>query len=358
MMFAASLLSLAATFAQTATPTQDSAPTEAVRVGVFVEPPFVTKDAKGVYKGYSYELWEQIESKLERQSAVTEFTTFASLLDATQRGEVDIAVCDSFITSARLARMEFTCSIADGGLRVMVNTVPKHSFARLFTALKDRGHLAVFGYGALCIVVLSVFLMLFWKRIDKDFPEASHDAFAEALFRTTTLTMSGKTKVSSTSTWYTKILAAIWLVFGISTVAYVTSTVTSVMTAQSMQHDVGRVDDLADKTVAVVKGTTGEDYCLKRGFGVLTFPSLGEAVDAMMALQADAVVSDGLLLEAYDQSHPALNITVTGPVFEKRDYGFALPRNSPLRHEVNVALLQLEEAGDIAALYAKYFGNT
>ena len=194
-----------------------------VNVGVIVEAPFIKKDASGHYGGYSFELWGQIERKLGLTGNIREFNTFAALLEGVSSGAIDVAVADIFVTSDREKLMEFTHPIADGGLRMMVNSAPKHSLKRLFSGLINNGHLEILGYGAIVVFVLSFLLMFLWRRIDKDFPNTAHDGFAEAFYRIVSLTVSGKTKVSSVSTWYTKILAAIWLVFGVGVVAYIGS---------------------------------------------------------------------------------------------------------------------------------------
>lgn len=328
-----------------------------VNVGVIVEAPFIQKDASGHYWGYSFELWGQIERKLGLTSNIREYDTFAALLEGVSSGAIDIAVADIFVTSEREKCMEFTHPIADGGLRMMVNSAPKHSLKRLCSGLIDNGHLAILGYGALVVLVLSFLLMFLWQRIDKEFPNTAHDGFAEALYRIVSLTVNGKTKISSVSTWYTKILSAIWLVFGVGVVAYITSSMTSVMTVQSIKHSINDVDDLGGKTVGAVKGTLGESYCLKRGFNVTSYATLEEAVHGIVTRGVVAVVDDATLLEAYDHAHPELAIDEVGPLFEKRKYAFALPNGSRLRHQINIALVELEEAGDVQKIYSKYFGG-
>jgi ABC-type amino acid transport substrate-binding protein len=328
-----------------------------VNVGIIIEAPFIKKYADGHYGGYSFELWEQIERKLGLKSNFREFDNFAALLEGVSSGTVDIAVADIFVTSERERIMEFTHPIADGGLRIMINSDSKHSFKRILNGLVENGHMAIFGYGSVLVVVLSFLLMFFWRRIDKDFPSTAHDGFAEAFYRIVSLTVSGKTKVSSVSTWYTKILSAVWLVFGVGIVAYITSSVTAVMTVESIRYAVNDVEDLGGKPVGAVKGTFGESYCLKRGFEVTSYATLEEAVHGLVSRNIVAIIDDAPLLEAYDHAHPELAISETGPLFEKRKYAFALPRDSHLRHQINIALVELDEAGEVKKLYSKYFNN-
>lgn len=327
------------------------------RVGVFVSPPFVTKDAKGEYSGYAWELYSAAERRLELKSVPQEFATFAELLDAVIAGEIDVAVTDMFITSDRERRMEFTHPIADGGLRVMVSTERTSRLAAIWNDLVNDGHARILAWGALIVIALAIPLAFFWRHVDKDFPQKPLDAFAESLYRLVAVTMSGKTKVTSVSTWHTKIFAAAWLVVGVSIVAYITSSITSVMTKQALRGTINSVADLNGRNVGVIKGSLGEQYCRSSGLESTSYPTLESAVEALVSHEVGAVVADGLALEAYDHANPKLPITEVGPIFDRRRYGIGLPMGSPLRHRLNIALVELTESGTTDKLYTKYFGG-
>jgi ABC-type amino acid transport substrate-binding protein len=156
----------------------------------------------------------------------------------------------------------------------------------------------------------------------------------------------------------TKILASIWLVCGVGIVAYITSSVTAVMTAQATAGSVVSVDDLKNKPVGALAGTVSERYCWRAGFATHSFASLDDAVKALLAHEVVGIVSDGAVLEAYDHAHPELPVTEVGPLFEKHKYAFVLPRSSPLRSAIDQQLIGLEESGDKAKLAARYFGSS
>ena len=334
------------------------APTPAPHcVGVFVSPPFVTKDAKGEYSGYAWELYSAAERRLEMKSVPQEFATFAELLDAVIAGKIDVAVTDMFITSDRERRMEFTHPIADGGLRVMVSTERGSRLAAIWNDLINDGHARILGWGALIVIALAIPLAFFWRHVDRDFPQKPLDAFAESLYRLVAVTMSGKTKVTSVSTWHTKVFAAAWLVVGVSIVAYITSSITSVMTKQALRGTINSVMDLNGRNVGVIKGSLGEQYCRSSGLESTPYPTLEKAVDALVAHEVGAIVADGLALEEYDHANPKLPITEVGPIFDRRRYGIGLPMGSPLRHRLNIALVELTESGTTDKLYTKYFGG-
>lgn len=355
-----SIAALVACLAIAAAATQARAGAEPpLKVGVALSPSFVERP-KGTaeYNGFAIDLWRATALRLGRTSEFVEYPTFDALVDAAAKGEIDIAVGDISATAERAARVDFSYPIADGGLRVMVATAPKHSLAELWHGLVERGHIEVALYGGAILLAASLLMMHIFRRIDREFPASVHEGFAESLYRTVSITMSGKTKVVSTTNWITKILAAIWLICGVGIVAYITSSVTAVMTAQATADSVNSVDDLKDKPVGALAGTVAERYCWRTGFATHSYASLDEAVKALVAREVVGIVSDGPVLEAYDHAHPELPITEVGPLFEKHKYAFALPRASALRSAVDQQLIGLEENGDKAKLAARYFGSS
>jgi len=51
-------------------------------------------------------------------------------------------------------------------------------------------------------------------------------------------------------------------------------------------------------------------------------------------------------------------VRVVGPIFQEEDYGIALPTGSPLREQINAALLRLKSSGRYDKIYEKWFGPT
>ncbi len=341
---------------QAVAPTTQLAQTP-LRVGVYLQAPFAARSTAGTYYGYSVDLWRAVALRTGHLSAFQEFAQFDLLLAAVTKGEIDVAVADIFVTSARERVMEFSHPIADGGLRIMVRSDGSGSLASLWRGLIDDGHVETLVICTLALIAVSIPLLFLWRKIDSEFPAKNHDAFAEALLRSVTLTFSGKTWLTAKAVWYSKILGAIWLMCGVGIVAYVTSSFTSVMTLSKMRHNITSVDSLHGKVVGVTRGTVADDYCAARGFDTRRFDGLDGAAAALVAHEVDAVVDDGPIIQAFDLAHPQMRLTEIGPLFEPRKYAFAFPPNSPHRHAVNVALIELQESGDAAKFSKQYFGD-
>ena len=72
--------------------------------------------------------------------------------------------------------------------------------------------------------------------------------------------------------------------------------------------------------------------------------------------EADAIVFDAPVLLFYSQNQGYGLVKVVGPIFQKENYGIALPTDSPLREPINAALLRLQSSGSYEKIYEKCFG--
>ncbi|MFM8681696.1 MAG: transporter substrate-binding domain-containing protein [Alphaproteobacteria bacterium] len=328
-----------------------------IRAAVFVDEPFVMRAADGSYTGFAVDLWDMVVARLGRRSEPVLFTDFGAMMAAVKGGTVDIAVVDLFVTSDRAQSMEFTQPIADGGLRIMVRERRQHTLGRLFHGLWQGGHLVVLGWGLLGAIALSVPIVLILRRVDPAFTPHWHEGFAEAFYHVMSVAMTGKSSYKGASGWRSRIFAAIWLVFGVTAVAYVTSSLSSVMTTNALHQEIHGATDLSGKSVGVIAGTLGETYAAEHHLDVHAYKGLDEAVKDLVAQNIDAIVFNAPELEYYDTKHPELPITEVGSVFETLNCAFALPLGSALRRQVDIELLRLHESGEVARLRTRYVGK-
>lgn len=86
------------------------------------------------------------------------------------------------------------------------------------------------------------------------------------------------------------VIAAICLVCGVGSVAYVRSSLTSVMTAEALAHEVNGFQDLGRRHVTVLAGSVSESYCRRAIVDLESFDSMQEAIDALLRSRVSAVV--------------------------------------------------------------------
>lgn len=331
-----------------------------VRVAVFPDAPFAMHEASGRWDGFAAVALQGAAAPAHLVLEFHECASLDELFDEVAAGKADIGLGNTLVTSPRLARVAFTQPILDGGLKVMVPSDHAHTLGALWDGLVDDGHVRIVAWGALITLVVSVVVVVVLRRLDGEFTPHLHEGFAESFYHVVSVTMTGKTsyKGKLAPGWVGKIVAALWLVFGVASVAYLTSSLTSVMTASTMNSRVNGPHDLRGKTVGTLKGSVGERYCAVHGLDVVPFPSVDAAATALAAKQFDAVVADAQSLEYFDTSHPDVAVATVGELFERRHYAFAVrPGDEDLLRRLNIAIVSLREDGALDRIRSRWFGH-
>lgn len=328
---------------------------EPLRVGLAGEEPFIVTGPP--FSGVAVDVWEKIAAANSWQFSYTMFASADEGLEAVASGKVDVLAGNLGITKDRLSKVEFTQPFFRSGLQIMVSEARPHSVSRLGEDLLEILRTEIFWYVAGAVVLLTIFVFLFERRHNPEFPKSQREGFAEAFYYVISLALTGKSTYKGFPGVLGRLVMVAWMILGIITVAYVTSSITSSMTLEKLGNRIAGPQDLPGKTIAVVQGSTAEDYLRQKGITLLSAKTLSEAVSAMMRRSANAVVDDSPVLQSYDFRHPELPITEVGPVFAPQNYGFAVPIGSPLRLPLNRSLVELGESKALSEIFHNYFGS-
>jgi ABC-type amino acid transport substrate-binding protein len=331
-------------------------PTETVTAGVYVSPPFVLSE-DGLHTGMAIELWHALALRAGLATRFVEYPTLRELVDATAGGEIDVAVTNLTINQERAQRVDFTQPWYDAGLRIMVADGQGAGFWDVVTGLQESGHLRAYLWLGLVIVFATIALTLFDRRFDKEFPRDWPSGFAESFHHVMSIATSGKTARKRMFGAFGRFLSAIWLVCGVAVLAYVTSSVTSVMTAAAITSRIDSLADLPGRTIGVFSGSVAETYAAGIGLDIRSYRGIEDAVAALRTGSVQAIVADAPVLEYYSHTRGGTGLTVVGPIFNPDKYGFATPPESPLSREITLDLLGAHEDGTVERLRTKYFGS-
>ena len=339
---------------------QTDLPVRTVRVAIFPDAPFAVHEASGRWDGFAAVVLQAAAAQAHLNLEFHECASLNELFEEVAGGTADIGAGNLLVTSARLSRVAFTQPTLDGGLKVMVPTDRSHSVASLWDGLVDDGHVRVVAWGAVITLALTLVVVAVLRRIDRDFTPHLHEGLAESFYHVVAITMTGKTsyKGNVAPGWVGKIIAATWLVFGVTTVAYLTSSLSSVMTANAMKSRIDGQHDLKGKRVGTLQGSVGERYCALHGIDVVRFPTVDAAAEALAARGVDAVVADAQSLEYFDTSHPDVPVATVGEMFERRHFAFAVrPGDDDLLRRLNTAIVSLREDGALDHVRTRWFGH-
>lgn len=335
---------------------QETSEAEALRIGVYVSPPFVARDEEATYAGMAIDLWVEIAQRIGVAFEYEEYPTFRDLLDATAEGEVDAAVTNLTISRDRAEIVSFTQPWYDAGLRLMVSDKGGTGWD-IVSALGDAGHLRAYGWLAIVVMLGTLGFTLFDRKFDPDFPQRWREGLAESFHHVMSIATSGKTARKNLFGWVGRVWQAMWLVVGVAVIAYITSSVTSVMTAVSLTSSISSLSDLSNDTVAVLTGSVAEHYVRDLGLSLRTYDNIALSVAALEAGEVEAIVGDAPILEHYALNNRQDQIAVVGSIFRPDKYGFAFPLGSELARKVTLEILAAQETGVLDSLKRRYFGT-
>jgi polar amino acid transport system substrate-binding protein len=327
-----------------------------LRVAVAGVEPFVIS-TEGIWSGLSVDIWQKVAAMNNWDYEFVAYPDELSAVKAAGRGEVDVVVAEVPISSEGLKYVEFSQPYFRAGLQIMIDGSRPHTLRRLLEDLDAWGHLKIFWGICGIVVLLTVVVTLFERRHNPDFPKKWSDGFAEAFYYVISLALTGKSTYKGFPGVLGRLMLVVWMLFGIVTVAFLTSSITTAMTVEKLQSKINGPQDLPGHIVGAVKNGKAAAYLSRHHVDATLYSTLDEAVAGLLRGEVRAVVGAAPLLQYFDATHPKLPITEVGPVFSPYNYGFALTPGSALRQPLNAALLRLQESGVMFELGQKYFGT-
>lgn len=327
-----------------------------LRVAVAGVEPFVVSE-DGIWSGLSVDIWQKVAALNNWEYQFISYPDELTAVKAVHNGEADIVVAEIPISSETLQYVEFSQPYFRAGLQIMVDGSRPHTFRRLLQDLDAWGHLRIFWGIAGIVIVLTVLVTLFERRHNPDFPKKWADGFAEAFYYVISLALTGKSVYKGFAGFLGRMMLVVWMLFGIITVAFITSSITTAMTVEKIQAHINGPQDLPGRKIGAVKNGKAIDYLGRHHIDATLYPNLEGAVEGLLRGEVAAVVGSAPLLQYFDANHPKLPITEVGPVFSPYNYGFALAQGSPLRQPLNAALLRMQESGVLYEIGQKYFGT-
>ncbi len=331
---------------------------DTLSIGLYKSPPFVMTNERGIVSGMAVSLWEKIAAELSLKTRYKFYESYKDIILATASGDIDVAVTSLTITKKRAETVNFTQPWFDSGLQIMVAKEQGHGLRSVVSGLSSAGHLKVYAWMALIVCIATAALTVFDRKFDPDFPPRWRDGLAEGFYTVMSVMTSGRPPArSKLFGWIGRIFAGFWLLCGIAVLAYITSSITSVMTSLAISGVIHGPDDLPGKTIGVLEGSVAQDYCREAGLQSRSYRNIDDAAKALENKKIDAVISDAPVLQYFAGLQAEQNLEVVGELFEPDKFGFALPIDSELDKPITVALLGLKEGGFVEELREFYFGE-
>ncbi len=329
-----------------------------IKVGTRIVKPFVMKDGEKL-TGFSIELWRELSAITRIPFEFNVHGTLAELLSTVQSGQDDAAIAAISITAPREKVMDFSVPIFKSGLGILV---PEGAQAGILSMVGAYFNADLLKYFLIFLAIMAVPAHIIWlaERNDADENDIPiSPSYFPGIFQGLYWAMAtvGGQAEGYPKSWISRIVSLLCIYASIIFVTIFTAFATTGMTLQRLNGDISGPKDLIGKRVATVKDSTAAHYLHDIGVKTMDFANIDEAIKAIEGETVDAVVYDAPMLLYYAGHEGDGKFRMAGDMFEDQNYSIAYKINSPLRKEINAALLDFHDGGGYDKLYKKWFGS-
>jgi polar amino acid transport system substrate-binding protein len=326
-------------------------------LGTKEAPPFAMKAADGTWQGISIDLWRRVADELHLHYRFVEEPNVQGLIDGVATGKLDVAVAALTVTAGRARILDFTQPFYATGLGIAVPTGGEVGWLPIIRTMTSFG----FAQAIMALVGLALtvgFLVwIFERRHNKDFGGGVTKGLSSGVWWSTVAMTQRVTGDYGPRTLPGRIVAIVWMVTSIVTIAIFTASITSVLTIKHLQGSVHGVSDLSTVRVGAIAGTSTEDTLSRQRIAYRKFTTMEDGLNALRARKLGAFVYDKPLLAWAIQQSFSSSIELVDATFDPQEYAFALPRNSPLRKALDVAILDAIHSAWWEQTIFRYLGS-
>jgi len=327
---------------------------ETLKVGIKPSEPWVMydqnvseEDRKPI--GFSIDLWNKIASDIGVETKWVYYDSTSELIEAAKNGEVDTAISAVTITSEREKEIDFSTSMYELGLQVMVDA-SKSSASVLELMGKEISKMMTLSAIVYFLLFLFITINLRWYVDSRDensdlFSKNYLSGIVDAFWWGITMLVTWETPPSK---GLARVIDLMWHIVGIIAISILTAIVTAALTAQAIGGSIRSEKDLAGKFVAAVATDAPRRYIEKIGANVIPVKDLEEGIALIRSGKAEALVHDGprlvYLANKINKKERKKVLAVAPFQFNPQNYGIVFPSESKLRERVDRSLLKLREA--------------
>ncbi|HET7622369.1 MAG TPA: transporter substrate-binding domain-containing protein [Gemmatimonadaceae bacterium] len=333
-----------------------AASVSALRVGVAGSPPFVV-DSSGD-EGIAVEAWERLAARLGWRYRTVRFEDVPHALSALESGDVDVVVGPVSITAERATRVRFTQPYFQSSLSILSRAEAPGWTQRIRPFFSTRFFVAL----GVFILILGAVGTLIWiaerEANPSQFPMEPGRGIANGMWcAIVTMSTTGYGDRAPITFWG-RIVTSAWIIISLVGATTMIAGIASTLTLSGMKtSDISTAADLAKRSVAAVPGSPSEALSRRYGAARVAIESPEDGYRLLKSGLVDAVVYDRPQLLYFLKEHPDRDVALSVAQYERQGYGFALPLNTTVVHQVNVALLELEESGSVQRIIDGWLGE-
>uniref|UniRef100_A0AAR5PP96 Glutamate receptor ionotropic, kainate 2-like n=1 Tax=Dendroctonus ponderosae TaxID=77166 RepID=A0AAR5PP96_DENPD len=294
--------------------------------------------------------------------------------------KADLAVGSMTINYARESVIDFTKPFMNLGISILFK-VPSTPPTRLFSFMNPLAtDIWMYVFSAYVLVSITIFVVARFSPYEWQSPHPcdfeneqlkNQFTLANSFWFTIGTLMQQGSDLNPKAT-STRIVGGIWWFFTLIIISSYTANLAAFLTVERMITPIENAEDLAGQT-DIPYGTleSGSTMTFFRDSMIETYkkmwrymenrkpsvfvPTYEEGIKKV--LQGNyAFLMESTMLDYIVQRD--CNLTQIGGLLDSKGYGIATPMGSPWRDKISLAILELQEKGEIQMLYDKWWKNT
>ncbi|XP_025261836.1 glutamate receptor ionotropic, kainate 2 isoform X4 [Camponotus floridanus] len=291
--------------------------------------------------------------------------------------KADLAVGSMTINYARESVIDFTKPFMNLGIAILFKVPTSHQ-ARLFSFMNPLAiEIWLYVLAAYVLVSVTMFVVARFSPYEWNNPHPCHAgseivenqfSLSNSFWFTIGTLMQQGSDLNPKAT-STRIVGGIWWFFTLIIISSYTANLAAFLTVERMITPIENAEDLASQT-DIAYGTldSGSTMTFFRDSMIETYkkmwrfmenkkpsvfvPTYEEGIQRV--LQGDyAFLMESTMLDYIIQRN--CNLTQIGGLLDTKGYGIATPMGSPWRDKISLAILELQEKGEIQMLYDKWW---
>jgi ABC-type amino acid transport substrate-binding protein len=312
-------------------------------VAIQYDQTYTMKDKEGEWAGPMVDFWKLVAHELNQPYTFEEMS-LNDIVNALEKGTIDVAAITAFINADREKRFDFSTPLGEGHHVVVTTYQAKHEHPWL-AAIST-----FFSWGTLTVLVILLAWLLFlgisiWlverKRNPEDFGQTLGRGVGAGIYWAGSTLASGLCFGIYLRTLPGRILGLMWMIVCGLALSAVIASLTHSLTDQLQQMQVIEDDELRYMHLGVKKGSVQVEMLKEAGGYYTMFDTDEDAMNALLNGQVDGYLCFETRATFYANHEYSGKISVYSTKLKAHLYALAMPKQSPLRRPINVAMLRL-----------------
>jgi len=325
-------------------------------VAVKAAPPFAMRSKDGTWTGISIELWNRIAKKLGVSTTYREYQTVPQMIAVVASGDADAAVAAISVTPERESTIDFTQPFYTSGFGIAVPANREIEWIAILRSVFTFRFLEAISVLIGGAIIVGFLIWLIERRVTEHFAKGAQ-GFGTGLWWSASAMAQAAPADKAPATLWGRLLGMLWMITAIIAVATFTAGITSQLAARRFAAVVRTASDLAAIRTGSVPSTNAFDYLRSERIDVRSYPDVSAGLAALKTGKLDAFVYDRPILEWNVHKAYFDDVQVLEKLFVRDNYAIALPKGSPWRTRIDVAMGEEMRDAWWQDLLSRYLGS-